>query len=382
VSEGGGSVSGPLAGAGRVGGVPPRESGSGTPGPLHRDAAVLSVVLWHDQPSWDAYARRAKDATVMHLYGWRAVIERAYGHPTWWLAAVEGHLLRGLLPLTLVRSRVFGRHLVSLPFMDYGGVCADGDVEAEELLVGRALDLAREHDALLSLRYSRQPALDLKCSLEKVTMWLDLGSSESALWTRLRPERRNRIRKGQKHGLSATFYGNGDAAGALPEFYRVFAANMRDLGSPVHSLSFFHQMVHHLGEHCRVMVVRDGSRAIGAAVMLLFNGMVSIPWVSSLRSDFEKCPNQVLYWEAMRFAIANGLRTLDLGRSSLDSGTFEAKRQWGAEPVQLYWAYAADGATPPGDQVKRLGWAENLWRRLPLPIANILGPRLRGGIPN
>lgn len=345
------------------------------------EAAVgpaLRVVEWSDGAAWDGFVGEAPDSTVMHLWGWKAIMERAYGHRTVFLAAVEGDTLLGVLPLTLMRSLALGRHLVSMPFMDYGGACTSGREKAEAALVEAAMEVADRERAVLSLRYLDRRELQLPCSLERVTMWLELGTSEDALWRRLPSERRNRIRKGQKHGLIASVHG----PEALAPFFGVFAANMRDLGSPVHSRGFFREVLAQMGDHARIILVRLEDRPVGAGLMLLYRRMISIPWVSSLRAYFDKCPNQVLYWEAMRFGIANTYSLLDLGRSARDSGTYEAKRQWGAEPVQLHWCHYPPTAAPPEDGVRRLGWVARLWQRLPLAVANTIGPRLRGAIPN
>jgi FemAB-related protein (PEP-CTERM system-associated) len=340
---------------------------------------MMTVLEWPGSGAeWDAIVDGLPDATVMHLWGWKAIVQNAYGHRTWYLAAYEGDEPRGVLPLTLVQSPLLGRALVSMPFMDYGGVAAGSHDKAALALVEAALEIARGERATLVLRHFGPRELPLPCSTEKVTMLLELGPTKEAQWKRLPSERRNRIRKGTRSGLSAAVVG----AEGLADFYAVFSANMRDLGSPVHSRSFFRQVLAQLADRCRIVLVQERDRAVGAGLMLLYRGMISIPWVSSLRESFEKCPNQVLYWEAMRWGIANGYRVLDLGRSSRDSGTFEAKRQWGATPVQLYWHYYPETAVPPGEEVKRLAWGVRLWQRLPLGVSNTIGPWFRRGIPN
>jgi hypothetical protein len=204
----------------------------------------------------------------MHLFGWKAVCENAYGHRTFYLAATEGDELRAVLPLVLVKGPLVEPHLVSVPYMDYGGVCGNGDEEAERALAERAVTLAEEHGAKLVLRYLREPGLNLPVSHEKVTMFLDLGTSESALWERLPATRRNRIRKGQKSELQVRF----PEASELERFYTVFATNMRDLGSPVHGTPFFREILEKLPRNARLVLVEQGSLAVGAALMLVFNG--------------------------------------------------------------------------------------------------------------
>ena len=339
----------------------------------------LQVDEWiGDSATWDAYVQSAPEGTVCHLYGWRGVIEGAYGHRTFFLAATANGEIRGLLPLVLIRSPLFGRNLVSMPFVDYGGVVTTDGPEVCTLLVDAALQLARTHRATLSLRCATDQALELPTWLEKLTMHIQLGTSEDVLWKRLPSERRNRIRKGQAHGLVTSFHG----ADALDAFYRVFATNMRDLGSPVHSRRFFRLLFASLAPYLRISLVHHLGQSIGAACCFYYKDAITVPgWISSLRSFFELCPNQVLHWELMRFGIAHGYRVLDLGRSSKNTGTFEAKRQWHATPKQLYWYYFPE-VPPPGGNQARLSQYTALWQRLPLPIANALGPRLRKSLAN
>lgn len=340
---------------------------------------ALQVQEWTgDSAVWDAYVHAAPEGTVCHLYGWRQVIERAYRHRTFYLAAIANGTIRGLLPLVLIRSRLFGRHLVSMPFMDYGGVVTTDGPEVRTRLVDAALQLARTHHATLSLRCAVDQGLELPMWLEKLTMLIDLGTSEDDFWKRLPSERRNRIRKGWKSGLVSSFHG----ADALNMFYDVFATNMRDLGSPVHSRGFFDQLFASLGPYLRIILVRHQGQPIGAACCLFYKDVITIPgWISSLRPFFHLCPNQVLHWELMRFGIANGYRVLDLGRSSKATGTFEAKRQWRAMPLQLYWYYFPVAPLPGGDQ-GQFSRHVTLWQRLPLALANTVGPLLRKYLPN
>ncbi len=344
---------------------------------------MLHVTRSHSvDKSWDRFVEQHPDATVAHLSGWGRVMSRAYGHRSVYLFAEDGDEILGVLPLVLIESRLFGRRLVSMPFLDYGGVLAQAGHGAEEVLAGAALETARELGAqTIGLRQYARVALPYPVALDRVTMLLELRS-EDAVWRALPSERRNRVRKGEKNGLEPSWCG----AEALPDFYDVFAVNMRDLGSPVHSRKFFDAMVNELSGIARVLVVRDrAGRAVGAAVCLFFRDTVMVPWVSSRREAFALCPNFVLYWAVIRWACREGYRTLDLGRSFKNAGTFEFKRQWGAQPHPLPWIFldAVPGAAPSLDQDRsRFAPLIEAWKRLPLPIANVLGPWIRGQVPN
>jgi serine/alanine adding enzyme len=154
---------------------------------------------------------------------------------------------------------------------------------------------------------------------------------------------------------------------------------MRDLGSPMHRREFFRRIIETFGEDARIILVREGDVPIGTGLILIQGDWAGMPWVGSLRSTFARAPNQLLYWEVFRHAIARGCQVFDFGRSSVGSGTYEAKRQWGAEPVQLYW-HRLPGEDSDGD-VQRWQWATEAWRRLPVPVASLAGAAIRGRLP-
>jgi FemAB-related protein (PEP-CTERM system-associated) len=322
------------------------------------------------------------EATVAHLAGWGRVISGAYGHETIYLGAEEGGEVTGVLPLVSIRSPLFGRFLASMPFLDYGGILAAAGSDAERGLVNAAIGVAEARRASLGLRQFFPTGLPYPVAgEERVTMLLPLASEES-VWKALPSERRNRVRKGERNGLTAAWCG----PEALDDFYRVFAIKMSELGSPVHSRRFFTLMLEELPGTARILLVRDrGGRTVGAAVCLFFRDTVMVPWPASLREAFALCPNFVLYWEVIRFCCRNGYRVLDLGRSFKNAGTFEFKRQWGGAPRALPWIFvdAAPRRTPSVDRdSSRFGLFVRAWKHLPLPVANLVGPWVRRQVPN
>jgi serine/alanine adding enzyme len=345
---------------------------------LRPQAPPVQVGRWADGGAWDAFVQAADDSTVAHRWAWTSLVPDVYGHQVIPLAAVREGALAGVLPLARVRSRLFGNSLVSMPYLDYGGVCSNGDRDAEQALASAAVELARADGLQLELRHLTDRPVGLPASLRKVTMTLDLRGGEDAVWGRIRSGRRGQVRKARRNGLTVSWHGTE----ALAPFYRIIAANMRDLGSPVHRRSFFAAVIDHLGPDARIVLVHHGPEPVGAGLVLVHRDRVMLPFVSSLRSSFALRPNQLLYWETFRYGVERGCDLFDFGRSSRDSGTFESKRQYGAEVEQLYWHRwppdAADGDEPS----QRLEWVTHLWRRLPLPVTNLVGPMVRGGLAN
>jgi serine/alanine adding enzyme len=156
--------------------------------------------------------------------------------------------------------------------------------------------------------------------------------------------------------------------------------NMRDLGSPVHAKAFFRSMFRHFPDQTKFLMVRDGGIPVGGAVCCFFKDTMMVPWASSLRSAFSKCPNNLLYWEAIKYGCKHGLKRFDFGRSSKDSNTYRFKAQWGARPVQLYWVYYSQSSKPmpaPSLDTQNYSLIAEAWKKLPVPFTRLIGPQIR-----
>lgn len=329
---------------------------------------------------WDDYVARRPKATSYHRWAWRSVFERAFGHETEYLSARRSGHLVGILPLVMFRTWLFGRFAVSLPFVNYGGVVAD-DREAADALLTHATEMARRAQlAHVELRHTAREYSHLPFKQHKVAMTLALPPSAEMLWNGFDRKVRNQVRKAEKSGL-VVVSGHREL---LPAFYSVFARNMRDLGTPVYSQRFFSEMFNSLGDALRLFTVRHQNTTVAAALALHDRGTVEVPWASSLAEYRAMSPNNVMYWALIEAAVRAGARTFDFGRSTPDSGTYHFKKQWGAVAVPLTWEYAllAREALPDqSPQNPRFGLMIDLWKRLPVPVANVLGPPLVKSIP-
>jgi FemAB-related protein (PEP-CTERM system-associated) len=354
---------------------PPLSSGRPAAGTGQTAGEQLRVGMWTDPGAWDDFVLRAPDGTLAHRWAWLRIVSGTYGHKVIPLASARNGVLAGVLPLVQMNSRLFGRHLVSMPYLDTGGLCTAGDRAAQGALVSAAVELAAASSSHLELRHLADPSIPLLPSLHKVTMVVDLSGGEGAVWKRIHGNRRSQVRKAGRAGLTASVHGRE----ALTDFYRILATNLRDLGSPVHRRAFFSRIMDAFGEEARIVLVRAGDRAVGAAMVFIQGDRAVMPWMGTLRPFLRQAPSQLLYWQALRYGIARGCRAFDFGRSSPKSGTYESKREWAAKPVQLYW-HRLPGE-PSDDDVQRWQWGIEVWRRLPVPVANVIGAAVRGGIP-
>jgi serine/alanine adding enzyme len=342
--------------------------------------AEIRAGLEHREAEWDAFVRAHPTATAYHLWAWRDVFGGVFGHEPLYLSARQGSTIAGVLPLVAFRSRLFGRFLCSLPFVNYGGVLASDPAVAEALLAS-ARALATERQAAhVELRHVERQLPAAPVRQHKVTMWLSLADSVDAQWKALDNKVRNQVRKAEKAGLAARTGG----ADLLDAFYPVFAENMRDLGTPVYPRAFFDAVLRAAGSDGRVHVVTLDGLPIAASLTVNHRGRTEVPWASALRAYRQMCPNMLLYWHMLQDTIHQGVQTFDFGRSTPGEGTYHFKKQWKAEAVPLNWEYALIGseALPDhGPTNTKFQAAIEVWKRLPLAIANRLGPLVIGNIP-
>jgi len=286
----------------------------------------------------------------------------------------------GLLPLVEVRSRLFGRALSSLPYVNYGGVLAI-DEQSTAALVRHAALLARQSAlSLVLLRHRRRLLPGLPARTHKVAMTMALPGSRDATWQQLDRKVRNQVRKAEKSGL---VYASGGHE-LLDEFYDVFSRNMRDLGTPVYGRRLFEAILSAFPQSARLHVVRLKNGTVAAALSYGYRDWLEVPSASSLREHRPLCANYLLYWSIISDAVTAGVRVFDFGRSTPGDGTYHFKQQWGAKPEPLFWEYdpLKGASVPSGDRHStRYTLLIEAWKRLPVGVTTMLGPRLARLVP-
>lgn len=324
---------------------------------------------------WDDFVARTEGASLYHRAALRDVIESTFGHDTHYLCAkASGSEIVGIFPLVRLRSRLFGDYLVSMPYFNYGGPVAV-DPETVDALLARATEIAHELGCSHMEVRECSPRVDWPVRHDKVAMWLDLPGTADELWQGLSAKLRSQIRRPLKEGAEVIHGG----ADLLDEFYAVFSRNMRDLGTPVYPKRFFAAVQETFPQASCIIVIRLLGRPVAAGFLLGFRDRLEIPWASSLREANPLGVNMLLYWEALKGAIEGGYRVFDFGRSTRDSGPYRFKAQWGAREIALYWHYwLRDGGRPPelNPHNPKYRLAISAWQRLPLGVANRLGPHI------
>lgn len=328
-------------------------------------------------PDWESFVAAAPESTISHSARWARIIERVYGHRSTRLVAKKDGAIIGALPLVDVCSIVFGRFSVSMPYLNSGGPIGSAAAVAA-MSVAAQEHADRDRLRLVEFRCRTALPLELTPSKEKVACVLSLDPA-AILWNRLGSKLRSQIRRPIKEGLNVRF-----GVEQLEPFFRVFARNMRDLGTPPHSLRFFEEIADAFGDAAWFGCVYIRGRAVAGGCALQWRDEVEMTWASSLR-EFSSCaPNMLLYWSFIERACESGLNRFDFGRCTPASGSHRFKQQWGTDDCPLFW-YRLErrhGRDLPKQSAGSMSLASRLWKRMPIAVATRLGPHLRGAIPS
>lgn len=338
------------------------------------------LLLDVPSPACAAFVRQQPDAKLCHMPAWSRMVEDAFDHKAYYLVAREGERICGVLPMMHVRSRLFGSRLISQPFSDYGGPLADGAV-ASDALYRRAVEIAEDcHCESIEMRNTAPLPYELHARNDKVSMCLPLSSDAQEVWSGLRHKTRNRVRKAERAGFTVVSGGQE----LLDEFYRAWTVRMRELGTPCYPRRLFGSIMEMFPAESRIFLATVGGTTAAVLFAYTFKGRVQCSWGAALRGYDEAGPNYILNWKAIEYYCAAGMKFYDFGRSTVGSGQHTFKERWGAAPIELFWQYW----TPQGKSLHlvkpddpKYRKKTEMWKRLPLGVTRVLGPRISCSLP-
>ena len=350
----------------------------------------MECSILHDRDSrWDEFVTAHVAGTFFHLSTWREVITKCFGYEAIYLYAHDLGQMRAVLPLFLIKSLLFGRSLVAMPWGVYGGILAS-DEQSGRTLLEESIRLAREYRVrYLELRGNPYGEVDVTSMANGSGPWSrknvyvtfvgEIAATDDANLARIPRKQRRMVRQGEKYGLKAVFDND-----RLREFYDVYAESVHKLGTPVFGYSYFQNLVEAFGDQCKILVIEHEGKVIAGVMSFFYRDQVLPYYGGALRDYVSMAPNDFMYWSLMRYAAAQGCKVFDFGRSKEGTGSFNFKRHWGFEPRPLpYWCYSPGGQGIPDTSPlnPKLQWAIKIWRGLPLPVTKSLGPHIVRHIP-
>lgn len=334
---------------------------------------MIKILDEADFKRWDGFVERHPDATFFHLSGWKTVIEKAFGHRTYFLYTEEGGGITGVLPLVHVNSLLFGNSLVSCAFCVYGGAVADNE-DSRQLLEAEACRLAGQLgvDALeLRNRVRQHPDWPYKELYVTFRKQMDADVEKNML--AIPRKQRAMVRKGIEAGLTSTIDHD------VNRLHLAYSESVRNLGTPVFPKKYFQTLKDVFGEQCEILSVEHNGQLIASVMSFYFRDEV-LPYYgggTELARDLKG--NDFMYWEVMRRAVEKGVKIFDYGRSKMGTGSYSFKKNWGFVPEPLFYEFYLVKAKELPD-INPLNPKYQLfiaaWKRLPLPISQAIGPWL------
>ena len=340
---------------------------------LLTDAPSVHLLLPKEAKRWDEFVLSCPEATFFHRAGWQTVIEGALGHKTWFLYVESGGRIQGVLPLAEINSRLFGHSLSSLPFCVYGGIAANSepvrdalDLAAQKLAAELQVDYLEYRN--LKPRHPDWPGKDLYMTFRR-----EIAPEVEQNMNAIPRKQRAMVRKGIKGGLESVIDND------IERFFTAYSVSVHRLGTPVFSKEYFRLLKEVFAEDCELMIILKAGHTIAGVMSFYFRDEV-LPYYGGGTSEArDVAGNDFMYWELMRRACERGYKTFDFGRSKRNSGSFDFKKNWGFEPQPLHYEYQLHRASAVPDHNPlnpKYQLFIKAWRKLPLSIANVVGPHI------
>jgi serine/alanine adding enzyme len=335
----------------------------------------------HEMMQWYSFVATIPNATAYHQSAWQEVIAAAFANPTrvWAAFNLQGEIVGGI-PLTFFKSALFGKFAVSMPYVNYGGVISLYFNVAKKLVDYLTSVCLSENLSHIEVR-TMQPELASAASSKKASMILPLPKTSEELDKNLGSKIRAQYKKAEEHHPEICF-GKLDL---VNDFYKVFAKNMRDLGTPVYSKKWFVNILKHQDINATLAIVYVRSKPVSAAFLVGFNGMLEIPWASTLKEANALNTNMWMYRKILDFAIQQHFNFFDFGRSTQDAGTYKFKKQWGTIPYLHYWYRITPTPSAQAPELNpdnpKFALMIAIWKKLPIWVSTIIGPPIIRNIP-
>ncbi len=352
--------------------------------PLSSLIAVRAVDLRdaNERARIDAFVRAHPAGTPFHLTAWSRAVAQGCGQISHTLVAERADgSLAGLLPLTEIRSALFGKALVSNGFAVGGGILAESDAPIPALADAAWTLAQRLGCPTLELRGGALPAGDWQVDRDTYLGFArPLADSDEAELLAIPRKQRAEVRKALETDLAISVGCHRDD---IKAHYAVYAESVRNLGTPVFPAALFRAVLQHFGESAEILTVRHEGRAVASVLSLYFNGTVYPYWGGGSHAARGLRANDRMYFALMAHARAKGSTRFDFGRSKAGTGPAAFKKNLGFEGVPLLYAKR----TASGEAVREINPTDpryakkvELWKKLPLWIANRVGPHISKGL--
>lgn len=333
-----------------------------------------------DKAIWDQYLLEHQQGNFYQSFDWKQVNENNFKHECIFLVAEQENKFVGVFPIVFIKSKIFGKIMTSMPFVNFGGPCSDSP-EVEAAFVNELKKITKENNAdYLEIRTLHSVSDQLPSSLHKVSMTLDLNADPDVIWNAFKSKHRTNIRRTYKNNIHVK-QGRHEL---LDDYYTLLSKSWKNLGTPIYKKLYFENILNTFPDSTKIFVAYIDEKPIATAFNGYYKGVVEGMWAGTLPEFRSLQPNYVLYWEMIKDSCETGYQYFHLGRSTSDTGAEVFKKKWNAYPKQLYWQYILNNQNDIpqlNTNNSKFKLAIKVWRKLPLSITTVIGPLIAKSIP-
>lgn len=337
------------------------------------ESVMNDASLVTNANNWNHIAEQLDNSKFYHLYEWGLLLEKVCRHKLFYLEEEDG-----ILPLALVKSRIFGDRLISLPFADYGGPCAKNE-EAVRSLLQKSRKLV--HDLNIDFLEIRSPdeqysGIFQECGFYKredyLTYNIPLSKNLDELWKAI-GERRNKVRKAEKNDVHIKLAATNED---IQDYFGLYLETMKRLGSPPHEYQFFITMWNLFSpKHLIMPLAVYKNQCIAGGIFFLYKGVIHHAYSCSSKEHLNLPANDFILWWIIKWGSENGYSDLNLGRTRAEAGNDMFKKQWRGKPTPMFYYYLFNKSGLQVRQETKYKSLSNIWGKyLPDVVANRVGP--------
>lgn len=342
---------------------------------------IIDQLSSQDEKLWNDYILEHPAATFYHQLKWKTLIESTYSRhfkPLYLIAKDQGSV-KGVLPIYYYKHPIFGKKLISLAFASHGGPCADND-DISDRLIQEAIRLTKNLNAdFYELRDSKKLQGEFTIIEDYCTQVLPVTDELNVIYSQFSTNIKRNLKKTQKLDIRTEFNSND-----FDVFYRIFSLGQRNLGTPIQKASWVKNLYTNFKDQHELVISYYKDKPVSVQMIRKFRGSIFGIFGYALPEYRHLNVNHLLHWDLIQYAYNNGYQFYDFGRSRIGGGVYQFKRKWGAQDVPLfnhYYMHRAKKSFDTGQANPARGKFAKIWKRMPLPLANYLGPFIRSNYP-
>ena len=338
--------------------------------------------------AWNSFVNRHPYSTPYHLWEFGEALTSTYGYERHYLIAKSNSRILGVFPLILIKSRIFGNKLLSLPFCEYGGPLVNLSFSNSEAIMSclfnevltfnlKDLDYVEVRNPQLSSKLLETVAeFGLRTINRYITFRVDLTKDKEILWRSLNKKTRNSTRKAIKNNLNVYEVSTDDE---LEKYFSLYLKTQKRHGSPPHNFKLFKNLVKLMRKNIKILMAEHRAKPISG--IIIFYDKQGIFWWSGVSDPKFRNLNgtNLLLWEVIQWGHENGYAYMDLGRTRHGSGVYHFKKGWGGVEVPLkdyVYSIKGDGKGTPDPSEGKYRLLTKVWSRLPISVSKLIGPRI------